>query len=167
MPPKLPTPPATIVDFESYYKRDFKFGDGPDAVMKSDIQRAMNDAMTVFNPGLFSVPDGWKAFLALTAHYVRINIEAAGGLSALGEGLGVENQGEQLLSGAGVSGVNKNYVEPPAIVKRVPIFQQLWMTTYGQQYVTMAAPKLHTVGVVHGPIDAGALGSPSVPFAEY
>ncbi len=170
MPPSLPTPPATLDDFKKRFARDFKYGKGTDTVMDSDIANAMQDAMAVFNPGLFSVADGWLGFLYVAAHYVRLNVEAAGGLNAEGEGLGVENQAEQVLSGAGAGGVNKNYVDPPEWVKKSPLLQQLWLTTYGQKYVAMVQPKLvGNVGILAGPSDfLGAPGNmPSVPFAEY
>lgn len=169
MPPTQPTPPATLEDFKTRFARDFKYGKGTDTVMDADIANAMQDAMRVFNPRLFSVADGWLGFLYLSAHFVRINIEASGGLSAETEGLGVENQAEQVLSGAGAAGVNKNYVEPPEWVKRIPLFQQLWLTTYGQKYVAMAQPKLiGNVSVVAGPSDfLGGPGlPPPVPFTE-
>ena len=169
MPVELPTPPATLDDFKKRFVRDFKYGSGTDTVMDSDIETAMQDSMSVFNPALFSVADGWKGFLYLTAHYVRINIEGAGGLQAESEGLGVENQAEQVLSGAGISGVNKNYVEPPDWVKRIPLLQQVWLTTYGQKYVAMVQPKLvGDVGIVSGPSDfLGGQGNiPSVPFTD-
>lgn len=167
MPPTLPTPPATLPDFKKRFARDFKYGSGTDTVMDSDITNAMIDAMAVFNPVLFSVADGWLGFLFLSAHYVRLNIEASGGLQALGEGLGVENQAEQVLTGASVNGVNKNYLEPPDWIKRIPLLQQLWLTTYGQKYCAMVQPKLvGNVHVVAGPRDFGAVGTPNVPFTD-
>lgn len=169
MAPVLPTPPATLDDFKARYGlRDFKFGKGTDTVTDADIAIAMRDAMKVFNPRLFSIADGWEGFMYLTAHYLRINIEAVGGLQASPEGLGVENQGEQVLSGASVSGVNSNYLEPPDWIKRIPLLQQLWLTKYGQQYCAIVSPKL--VGNVHavpGPRDAGSVGMPDVPFADF
>lgn len=166
MPPALPTPPATLADFKTRFARDFKYGKGPDTVMDADIANAMVTAMTVFNPRLFSVADGWVGFLYLTAHYVRINIEAVGGLQAEPEGLGVQNQGEQLLSGSSVGPASTNYVEPPAWIKRFPLLQQLWLTTYGQAYCSMVQPKLvGNMGVVSGPIPFGIGPIPPVPFA--
>lgn len=167
MAPTLPTPPATLDDFKKRFSRDFKCGQGKDSVMDTDIANAMTDAMTVFNPGLFSIADGWVGFLYLTAHYVRINIEAAGGLQAESEGMGVENQAEQVLNSASLGGVNSGYVDPPDFIKRIPLLLQLWTTTYGQKYVAMLQPKLvGNVGVASGPIDAGAVGSPSIPFTD-
>ena len=169
MPPTLPTPPATLDDFKKRFVRDFKYGQGMDSVMDADIANAMTDAMAVFNPGLFSVADGWLGFLYLSAHYVRINIEAAGGLSASGEveGLGIENQGEQVLTGASVAGINKNLADMPDWIKRIPLLQQLWLTTYGQKYCAMVQPKLvGNVGAVQGPIPFGMGPLPPVPFAN-
>jgi hypothetical protein len=166
MPPQLPTPPATLNDFKKRFSRDFKYGSGKENVTDDDIANAMTDAMTVFNPGLFSVADGWVAFLLVTAHYVRINIEAAGGLQAEAEGLGVENQAEQVLGGAGAGGVNKSYVQPPEFVKKVPLLLQLWLTTYGQKYVAMLQPKLvGNVGAVEGPIYFDTSANDAVPGA--
>lgn len=167
MPPTQRIPPATLNDFKKRFARDFKYGSGPDTVMDSDIANAMQDALLVFNPGLFSVADGWLGFLYIVAHYVRINIEAAGGLALQNEGLGTENQAEQVLSGAGISGVSKNYVEPPDWVKRIPILQQFWLTTYGQKYVAMVQPKLvGNVGAVMGPSDFIGGTTPRVPFTD-
>ena len=165
--PTLPTPPATLADFKKRFARDFKFGKGNDTVTDADIKNAMQDSMIVFNPILFSDSEGWQGFLYLSAHYVRINIEAAGGLQPEVEGLGIENQAEQVLSGASTQGVNKNYVEPPDFVKRTPLFQQLWLTTYGQKYVAMVQPKLvGNVGIVAGPRDFNTEGQPDVPFTD-
>lgn len=167
MPPTLPTPPATLDDFKLRFKRDFKYGAGTDTVMDSDIANAMQDALVVFNPRLFSIADGWNGFLYITAHFVRINVEAAGGLQTESEGLGIENQAEQVLNSAGVSGVNKAYVEPPDWVKRFPLLQQLWLTTYGQKYVAMLQPKLvGNVSIVAGPTDFGTGPLPPVPFTN-
>lgn len=168
MPPTLPTPPATVADFKKRFARDFKFGDGMDRVTDDDLARAMSDAMTVFNPRLFSVADGWVGFLNLAAHFVVVNIQAVGGLDAKPDGLGVENQAQGLLSSKGVNGISLSVVDPPEWVKRIPIFYQLWITDYGRKYVTMAQPKIvGNVGVVPGPRDVGSAGSPSVPFADY
>lgn len=167
MPPTLRTPPATKDDFKKRFARDFKYGQGMDTVMDADIDNAMVDAGAVFNPALFNVADGWLGFLYVTAHYVRINIEAAGGLQALGEGLGIENQAEQVLNSASVSGINKGYADMPDWIKRIPLLQQLWLTTYGQKYCAMVQPKLvGNVGVVAGPRDFGAAGMPDVPFTD-
>lgn len=165
--PEGRTNPATLDDFKARFKRDFKYGAGTDTVMDDDIANAMVDAGAVFNPALFSVADGWLGFLYLTAHFVRINIEAAGGLQAETEGLGIENQAEQVLNSAGVGPANKSYVEPPDWVKKIPLFQQLWLTTYGQKYVAMAQPMLvGGVTVVAGPIAYGTGPQPPVPFSD-
>ncbi|MES2155473.1 MAG: hypothetical protein V4510_10095 [bacterium] len=170
MPPALPTPPATLDDFKARFARDFKYGSGPETVMDADIKNAMIDAMAVFNPALFSVADGWLGFLFVTAHFVRINIEAAGGLTPESEGLGVENQAEQVLTGSGVNGISQNFQEPPEWVKKIPLLQQLWITTYGQKYVAMVQPKL--VGAMAGVVGrsdftGGVPGKmPSIPFTD-
>lgn len=171
-PSPTPTPPVTAQAFKAAYglpaARDFKFGNGPDTVMDADVSRAFDDAMLVYNPSLFSIPEGQKAFMYLVAHFIRTNIQAVGGLQVKPEGLGVENQGEQVLASAGVSGVSQGFVEPPERVKRNPVFLQLWVTTYGQKYVGMAMLKtIGAVGTVSGPIDPGTVAIPNVPFTVF
>lgn len=165
-----PTPPATVADFKARWgPRDFRYGSGYDTVMDADITSAFADSMHVYKPALFSPAEGKDAFLYLAAHYVRTNIQAVGGLVAGGtpEGLGVENQAEQVLSGAGVSGVNTTYIEPPERVKRNPIFLPLWNTTYGQKYVGMALPKTTgAVGSVGGAVERDTTTLPWMPFAD-
>jgi hypothetical protein len=169
-PPVFPTPPATVADFWARYgHRDFKQGEGLDKVTDKDVVFAMRDAMKIFNPKLFSLADGFEGFLYVTAHFVRVNVEASGGLSTSGEneGLGVENQGEQVIASAGGGGLQQGFIEPPDFVKKVPALLQLWGTSYGQKYIAMLQPKtVGNVGVVCGG-DGGRLPMPNVPFAEY
>lgn len=167
MAPTLPTPPATSDDFRKRYARDFPFGDGNDTVTEQDIQNAMSDAMPVFNPGLFSVADGWVAFLHLTAHYVATNVQAAGGLTT-GDGDGTNNQADGIIASKGVSGANASYVEPPDKIKQNPTLFQIWQTGYGRKYCQMVAPKLvGAVAAVSGPDDCGGgFVPPSIPFAN-
>jgi hypothetical protein len=170
--PTPATPPVTQAVFKTTYgppnARDFIFGAGADTVMDADVNNAFTDAMQIYNPALFGIPDGQVAFMYLVAHFIRTNIQAVGGLQAKPEGLGVENQAEQVFSGGGAGGVSTNFVEPPPRVKRNPIFLQLWVTTYGQKYVMVAL--LKTTGAattVEGPIDPGTIAIPQVPFSQY
>lgn len=168
-----PTPPVTAAQFKAAYgwpaRRDFKFGDGADTVTDGDVAAAMTDAMVVFNPRLFSVTEGQTAFMYLLAHFIRTNIQAVGGLSVgKPEGLGVENQGERVLTGASVSGVSQNFVQPPERVLRNPVFLPLWQTTYGQKYVGMALLKTTgAMSAVNGPTDTGTGAIPPLPFANF
>lgn len=168
--PKTPPPPATLDDFwKRFGKRDFKRSEGADGVMDTDVEQAFRDAQRVFNARLFSAADGFDAFLLLAAHYVRVNVEAAGGLSLTGEneGLGVENEAEQLLAGAGAAGVNKSFVAPPDGIKNTPLLLSLWGTTYGQKFAVMVYPKMRgAVRTIPGPNQVGAVGGPPVPFAD-
>jgi len=160
------TPPVTIADFKTRFVRDFKYGTGLDKVMDSDISAAMTDALTMFNPSLFSTADGKVAFLYATAHYLVINVQAAGGLGSNNQGLGVGNESEGTLSGKSVGGVSLNFISPPDIVSKNPTLLQFWKTDYGQKYLGMLVPKLvGPFGYVYGEQEAGD-GS-SVPFAEY
>lgn len=162
-------PPLTLAAFKAAYgRRDFKFGVGADTVMDADVTQAMTDAMAVYNPALFSTQEAPVLFGYLTAHFIRINIQAVGGLQAVPEGLGIENQGEQVLASAGGAGVTAGYVEPPDRVKRNSFFLQLWATTYGQKYVNLAISRTTgAVSVVEGPTDVGTIGIPPIPFAGF
>ena len=153
---------------ETYGRRDFKFGKGADTVMDEDVSQAMVDAMAVYNPDLFSTQEAPILFGYLTAHFIRTNIQAVGGLQAIPEGLGIENQAEQVLAGAGGAGISASYVSPPPRVARNPFFLQLWGTTYGQKYVLLAISRTTgAVSVVDGPIDIGTIGIPPIPFAGF
>lgn len=162
------TPPATVDEFKARYARDFKYGPGFDKVQDQDIAHAMTDALTVFNPALFTAADGQTGFLYLAAHYLVVNIQAVGGLQAKPEGLGLENQAQGIVASKGISGVSVSLVDPPEFIKKVPLLAQLWITDYGRKYVSMLEPKLRgNVHAVAGPRDAGAAGMPSVPFTDY
>lgn len=158
---------AIVEKFKERYARDFIFGTGNDTVTDGDIKNAMRDAAATFNAKLFSVKDGRLAFLLCAAHYVVFNIQAAGGLSAKPQGLGVENQAQGPIISKGAAGVSASYVEPPDRIKSSTILMQFWLTDYGRKYLAMLQPKLAgNVHIVHGPIDAGASGSPSAPFSD-
>ena len=159
-------PPVTKDDFKARFVRDFKYGAGSDKVMDTDINSAMADALTVFNPSLFSTDDGKTAFLYATAHFLVTNVQAVGGLQAKPEGLGIQNEAEGMISNKSLGGISINYIEPPAMVVKSPVLRQFWSTAYGQKYLGMLVPKLvGPFGAILGHSDTGP--GPSVPFAEY
>lgn len=159
----MATPPTTVAEFKAQFNRDFKFGDGFDVVMDSDITKAQAAAMLMFNTSLFDTSEVKIAFLYAAAHFLVIALQAAGGLSPVIRSLGAENRAASLTGAAGVGGVNVTY-DVSAIVTRFPILSPFARTDYGAQYLLMVGPRLvGNVGVVAGPIDPG-IGVP-VPFA--
>jgi hypothetical protein len=166
-----PTPPATLTDFKSKFARDFQYGDGLDKVTDGDINNAMTDARSLFNPSLFSTDDGKLAYLYATAHLLVTNVQAAGGLKAgLPAGLGMQNSPEDIISQRSVGGVSFSSIDPPEFVMKSTLLRQFWSTDYGRRYLMMLEPKLKgAFGVVGGPheIDTEDGSTPSVPFSEW
>ena len=168
MPGPTPAPPATVADFKARFVRDFVYGKGTDTVQDADITAAINDAMTAYNPALFSGNEVPAAFLYAAAHFLVTNIQAVGGLSGIPTGRGILNQSEGALSSKGAGGLNISYVEPPSRVKDSPQLLQFWTTTYGQRYLGMVVPKMvGAVGAVDNPRYADAVVVPDVPYADY
>ena len=158
-------PPVTLAEFKAQFDRDFVYGVGLDTVRDSDITRAFNDAVPLFNGALFDTSTGKLAFLHSAAHFLVTNIQAVGGLSVHKFGLGIENQADQVMSSKGVGGVSLSFVEPPPTVKNNPNLLQFWNTTYGQRYLSFLLPKLvGSFSVVEGPLSPDTVG-PDIPFA--
>ena len=161
------SPPITVAEFKARFVRDFKYGSGPDQVMDSDLNVAFTDALTAFNPALFSTEDGKTAFLYASAHFLVTNVQAVGGLQAKPEGLGIENQAEHAVSSKSVSGISISYVDIPDIVKKSVILRQFWKTEYGKKYLAMLTPKLvGPFSAILGPKPPDAGVSPNVPFTD-
>lgn len=153
----MPTPPATVDEFKARFVRDFFYDETPDAVMDADITNALNDASLVFNPGLWGDALELKtAFLFISAHFLVLNIQAAGGLAGNNLGLGVESAGGGSVQSKTVGPVTINYAIAPAISENA-ILNQFMRTDYGQKYLQLLTPRLvGNVAVVGGFDDTGA-----------
>ena len=153
--------PITTAEFKTRYDREFTYGAGLDSVRDKDIEDAFSAARVMYNPALFTTEQGKTAFLLVSAHYLTVNIQAAGGLSTL-TSQGIKNRSEGIVISKSVGQVSVTYDEVPARVKQLGL-QALWMTKYGQDYVTMLLPKLvGNVSVVSGPVvnEAGLIPVP-------
>lgn len=160
--------PASVADFKLQFDRNFAFGTGLDSVRDSDIGNAMNEAAALFNASLWSTADGKIAFLYASAHFVAVNIQAAGGLNPVVSDQGVNNRGAGAVMSKSVGAVSVTYTEPPERIKRSPHLLPFWETEYGKKYLMLLGPKLiGNVGVVSGPSDIGGVneGIPAVPDA--
>jgi hypothetical protein len=167
-----PNFPPLVSDFQAQFPREFTYGTGLDSVTPNDIQRAINESVIMFNPGLWdsSTPVGNSteagiAMMYLAAHLMVLNIQQmAGGLSAIPRGKGVRNSPKGVLVAAGVGSASVSYQVPPPRVQENAVLMDLFRTTFGQRYLAMMEPRLvGNVQVVSGrfPWDSGF--SPTAP----
>ena len=156
-----PTPPLVVADFKAFFTRDFVYGTGLEKVRDADIQKGLNLASTIFNPCLFDTTDvgggateANMAYLYASAHFLVLDLRAAGGLTKKNLGKGARAQGEGPLGSASVSGVSTSYVWPSRVTDNATLFQ-LTKTPYGQAYLQILTPKLvGNVALVLGPNEA-------------
>ena len=139
------TMPANIADFKTQFDRDFLYGTGLDTVRDSDIQRALNEAGSVYNNALFTndpagVDEQKIAYLYASAHFLVLNVQMAGGLSTI-KGRGVLSRGGGITQSKNVGDVSVAYVIPPSILES-PILNQLLRTDYGLTYIQMVTSRL-------------------------
>ncbi len=146
--------PATVADFKARFVRDFRYGSGLETVRDADIQSALNEARSVFNPSLWTTDETIPAYLYASAHFLVLNLQMAGGLGSSPKG--ANNHGGGATASKSVGQVSINY----AIAERFqndPILSQFLRTDYGQRYLQMASSRLVGPGsVVCGFNDTGA-----------
>ncbi len=156
--------PPAISDFKVQFNRDFVYGPGLDTVQDNDIQRGLNDAEILFNPDIWGSPtDQNTAYLYVAAHFMVLNIQAAGGLSSKVQGLGVLSKGGGTIESKGVGSANVGFAVPN-YVRESPILSQFMRTDYGQKYLQLLTPRLvGNVAVVSGnfPDNSGLAPLPS------
>ena len=145
------TAPADVADFKDQFDRDFIYGDGKDSVRDIDIQRGLNEADSIFNPDIWvSAAEQKIAYLYASAHFMVMNIQMAGGLSAKPKGLGVRNRGGGIIAGKSVGQVSVTNGMPDSIVND-PILNQFMRTDYGLRYLAILTPRLvGNIAVVTG-----------------
>lgn len=145
--------PPGVADFKAKFNREFVYGDGQDTVMNSDIERALSEVIPYYNRALLPDPASQNsAYLYAAAHLMVLNIQGAGGLSAVKLGLGVDNQAEGIQLSKGLDAANVSYQAPPDYVTSSPTLQFFWTTTFGRAYVGMIYHALlGNMAVVAGP----------------
>lgn len=161
----MPNPPAvaTLVGFKTQFDRDFIFGKGKDTVRDSDITRGFNEATALFNAALWDSQELPIAFYYASAHFMVLDVQAAGGLSALPQGLGTENRNTGAISAKSVGQLSITYGIPQNLIEN-PVLGQFMETSYGRRYLQMMAPRLIAGAItVSGPRDPGA-AIPNIPF---
>ena len=141
----VPTP----AQFQAFFTREFPYGSGPDTVTQQDIQRAIDEAQTLFRSSLWnsSVPAGYVnseaniAYFYLSAHLLTLSLQNSGGLGAPGLSQGALSSGGGVVSSKTVGSVTVNY-QLPEFVTKSPTLSQFMRTGFGQKYVQMLAPKI-------------------------
>lgn len=158
--------PISVAEFKTKFARNFVFGSGLDSVRDADIQGAMDEALLLYNPSLFSTEDGKQAFYYAAAHFLVVNIQTAGGLSADVTDQGIKNRSNGVIVNKTVGQVSVTYEPPPDRIKKITALLPFWETEYGKRYVMMLVPKLcGNVGVVDGPVDPMGVIDTAVPDA--
>ena len=164
-------PPATVAQFKARFARDFKYTTGTEGVQDNDIASAFTDAVSLFNGKLWDTTaqaSGWSdqqnAFMLLAAHFLVVNIETAGGLTAEKDaGEGATNVGEGVVQSKSVGGVTESYAFPKYITEDA-ILSQFLRTQYGIRYAQMLAGRITAPGfVVLGDRDPG-VGPAAAPL---
>lgn len=149
--------PPNVANFKAQFNREFIYGASLDTVQDNDIQRAINETSIAFNPCLWdgTTPLGTTtelniAYLYLSAHYLTLNIQGAGGLSAVPRGRGVKSAGGGSIQTKSVGSVSVAYAISEDIAKS-PILGQYMRTDFGQKYLMLITPRLvGNVGIVSG-----------------
>ena len=82
------TPPVDAARFKDEFDRDFQYGSGLDKVRDKDINRALTEANALFNAALWATDEELQsAYLYLSAHFLVMNLQVAGGLRKKGKSL--------------------------------------------------------------------------------
>ena len=156
--------PPAVADFKAQFNRDFVYGVGTTQVQDNDIQRGLNEASITFNPNIWASDfEKNTAYLYVAAHFMVLNIQAAGGLSSQNLGRGVLSKGGGTIESKGVGSANVAFAVPD-YVRQSPILSQFMRTDYGQKYLQLLTPRLvGNVQTVAGnfPVNAGLAPLPS------
>lgn len=151
----MPFPPS-VANFKAQFNREFVYGTSLAQIQDNDIQRAINETSLSFNPGLWdSSPLGNTseqniAYLYLSAHYLTLNIQGAGGLTSVNRGRGVKSSGGGTINNKSIGSVSIAYAIPD-YVQNSAILGQYMRTDFGQKYLALLAPRIvGNVAVVSG-----------------
>ncbi len=160
----MATPPATVAEFKVQFNRDFNYGDGTDSIMDSDITKGINEAMLMFNCGLWSTSEVKIAFLYASAHMMVVAVQAAGGLGAPKKALGATNRGGGVIGNKSVGQVSVQYAGLETWVQKYPILSDFLRTDYGAKYLLLLKPRMvGNIFTAPSPRDPDA-AIPNIPF---
>jgi hypothetical protein len=121
----------TVEQFKTYFDRNFTFGPTLPDVRDQDVQKAIDEAATVFNPDLYDVEaDRDLAELYLSAHFLQNDLDAAEG----------EGQAQLLQQSRSVGSVSESMAIPDWMLQSDYSFYTT--TYYGQKFLTITKPYL-------------------------
>jgi len=134
--------PIAISDFKTNFARDFVYGSTNDKVLDADITKAINEALMVWNSTLWAnTSEQQLSFLYLTAHFLVIDIQNAGGLSTNNTSAGMNSRGTGLINSKSVGSVSVSSTYNTRLIND-PVLWQLNKTGYGQKYLQMLTPRI-------------------------
>lgn len=137
----------TFADFKARFTREFVYGTRQDQVQEDDVNRAIEEAKMVFNEDLWETSEVKVAFSYAAAHFMVLNIQAAGGLIAEPLGLGIENQGGGVVASKSLGSAALSFALPTEITENATL-SQFMRTDFGQRYLQLLAPRLVGGGFV-------------------
>lgn len=156
------TPPVGIPEFKARFQRNWPYTVDPaEGVTDGDITSALNDATLIFNPAMWEQGVELNTmFLELAAHFLVLNVQAAGGLGIQG---GLDSSGDLgVVTNKSVGSVSLT-MEFAEALKNDPVFGPLMRTPYGARYASMAYPRTRGhMAVVAGFNDTVPYGPVSV-----
>ena len=120
-----------IADFQEYFDRDFTFSEALPDIREADIQKALDEALTIFNEDLYPTAEvSDKCLLYLTAHFLVNNIDS----SDMG------GQVKILQNSRGADGLNESLAVPEWM--NAGEFAFFSTTAYGQKFLILSKPYL-------------------------
>jgi hypothetical protein len=167
----VPTPPpASVADFKAQFVRGFRYTTGADGVTDADISLGITLATSMFNPALWNDAERKAVFLLAAAHFVVVNIQAAGGLNPQIAGTpggiadATENTGGGVIASKTVDKVSQTYAGLEEWCRRYPQLGDFLRTDFGAQYLALLKPRL--VGRVTAVPNQQSVDAvvPNIPF---
>lgn len=139
----------TVAEFKTFFDRDFTFGSAIENVRDSDIERAINTGVPLFNPGLFDdIATRKLAASYQAAHLLVIAVKAAGGLKKKGKG--INSTGSFPIANKSAGPLSVGYAIPQDVIEN-PVLFQFTKTEYGMMYLQLVTPYLiGNIGIAGG-----------------
>lgn len=121
----------TVADFKAYFPRQFVYGSTPPAVADAEVQKAINEAATVFNFTLYPEDAiGQQALENLSAHFLQEDLDAANS----------QGQPSAIQTARSANGISESLSVPEWMLEG--IFALYATTAYGRRYLTISKPYL-------------------------
>jgi hypothetical protein len=123
---------TTVAEFKNLFDRYFTFSENLPDIRDKDIERAFDEADSVFNVGIYPSDSSRQlAYSYLAAHFLQADLDAseAGGQTSL------------LQSSRSADGISESLAIPKRMVDDQD-FAFYFTTYYGQKWLALTAPFL-------------------------